>query len=172
MELVLFLCFSAICIVSGAAVIFNRHPVKSAMYLIVSFFSMGGLYLLMQAEFIALMQVLVYAGAIMVLFLFVIMLLNLRPRDEEAVYVRSRGRLAVPLAVLMLIGLLVAILHPLARLGPKAGQTTEWVQAQGGNVKAIGKILFVDYLLPFEVTSILLLIAVIGVIVLAKRVIK
>ena len=172
MELVLFLCFSVICIASGAAVIFNRHPVKSAMYLIVSMFSMGGLYLLLQAEFIALMQVLVYAGAIMVLFLFVIMLLNLRPRDEEGVYIRSRGRMALPLSALMFIGLLVAIFSPLSSLGPKAGMTPEWIQSQGGNVKVIGRVLFQDYLLPFEVTSILLLIAVVGVIVLAKKVIK
>lgn len=172
MELVLFVCFALITVVSAALVVLHPHPVKSALFLILSFFSLGGLYLLLQAEFIALMQVLVYAGAVMVLFLFVIMLLNLKPRDESRNDFKRKLRLAVPFVAVMFGAILTVIYHPLARLGRQASQNTQWVMEQGGNVKAVGQVLFREYLLPFEVTSVLLLVAVIGVIVLAKREIK
>jgi NADH-quinone oxidoreductase subunit J len=172
MELFLFLCFSIISVVSAALVIWHPHPVKSALFLIITFFSMGGLYLLLQAEFIALMQVLVYAGAVMVLFLFVIMLLNLRPHDEEKAEMLRRARYAVPLVVVMLGCFLSAIYHPFARLGQSALQASQWAEAQESNIRAVGKVLFQEYLLPFEVTSVLLLVAVIGVIVLAKLEVK
>jgi NADH-quinone oxidoreductase subunit J len=172
MELVLFLGFSLIAIVAGGLVVFHPHPVKSALALVVSFFAIGGLYLLLQAEFIALMQVLVYAGAVMVLFLFVIMLLNLRPREQEKPGYRERLRFAGPLAAVFLGALLTVIYSPLARIGRGGGMDPQTVEAQGGNIRVIGRALFTDYLLPFEVTSILLLVAVVGVIVLAKRQIK
>lgn len=169
MELFLFLSFSFICVASAGMVVLHPHPVKSALFLIVSFFSMGGLYLLLQAEFVALMQVLVYAGAVMVLFLFVIMLLNLKPRDEEKGGIFDRGRYALPLVAVMLGCFLSAFYRPFAKLGQTALQGPQWMEAQGGNIRAVGSLLFREYLLPFEITSVLLLVAVVGIIVLAKR---
>lgn len=172
MEVVIFYIFSAIALVSGVLVVWHPHPVKSALALIVTFFSMGGLYLLLQAEFIALMQVLVYAGAVMVLFLFVIMLLNLQPRTTKGWRIFLQSRWSIAVVVVMVGMILSAIYHPLAELGQRGVQDLDWVQAQGGNIRAVGQTLFQDYLLPFEVTSILLLIAVVGVVVLAKRDVK
>lgn len=169
MELFLFVVFSLITLVSAAAVVWHPHPVKSALFLIVTFFAMGGLYLLMQAEFIALMQVLVYAGAVMVLFLFVIMLLNLKPRGEDRSAFRKRLRWAAPLILVFLGAALTAVTSPLAQLGPAAGQGVRWVESQGGNVRTVGRALFTQAFLPFEVTSVVLLVAVVGVIVLAKK---
>ncbi len=172
MELILFLCFSTITVVAAGLVVWHPHPVKSALFLVVSFFAMGGLYLLLEAEFIALMQVLVYAGAIMVLFLFVIMLLNLKPRNTASGEFRRRLRYAGPLAAVFLGVVLTVIYHPLAQLGRSAMQDGRWVEQHGGNVQVVGRLLFARYLLPFEITSVLLLVAVVGVIVLAKREIK
>lgn len=172
MELALFIFFSALTVGSAGMVVWHPHPIKSALFLIVSFFSMGGLYLLLEAEFIALMQVLVYAGAVMVLFLFVIMLLNLKPRGEDRAVFRKRLRPAVPFTAVLFGAVLTAIYHPMAHLGAKGGQGADWVAAQGGNIHAVGRVLFRDYLLPFEVTSVLLLVAVVGVIVLAKKEIR
>ncbi len=169
MELFLFLMFSMVTVLSAFAVVWHPHPVKSALFLILSFFSMGGLYLLLQAEFIALMQVLVYAGAVMVLFLFVIMLLNLKPRGEDRSVFRRRVRWAMPAVVVFLGCGLTALTSPLAHLGPKGEQGIAWMTAQGGNVRAVGKVLFKELLLPFEITSVLLLVAVVGVMVLAKK---
>lgn len=169
MELVLFVAFSLITLLSAAAVVLHPHPVKSALFLVVTFFAMGGLYLLLQAEFIALMQVLVYAGAVMVLFLFVIMLLNLKPRGEDRSSFKKRLSWAVPLLLIFLGAVLTVMTSPLARLGPAAGQDASWVAGQGGNVRAVGRMLFQSAFLPFEVTSIALLVAVVGVIVLAKK---
>ncbi len=172
MELVLFLSLSAISIGSGAMVIFNPHPVKSALFLIVTFFSMGGLYLLLQAEFIALMQVLVYAGAIMVLFLFVIMLLNLKPRDEEKSGYRSRAMYAAPFVLIMLASAATAIFNSAGKFGDAGTAPAQQGMGQVDNIQSVGLLLFQDYYLPFEITSVLLLVAVIGVIVLAKRAAK
>ncbi|MEJ5349357.1 MAG: NADH-quinone oxidoreductase subunit J [Desulfosoma sp.] len=169
MELVLFVAFSSITLVSAAAVVLHPHPLKSALFLIVTFFAMGGLYLLLQAEFIALMQVLVYAGAVMVLFLFVIMLLNLKPRGEDRSAFKKRLSWALPLVLVFVGAVLTVVTSPLARLGPSAQQGVAWVETQGGNVRAVGRALFTSAFLPFEVTSIALLVAVVGVIVLAKK---
>lgn len=172
MELGLFICFAMITVASAALVVWHPHPVKSALFLIITFFSMGGLYLLLEAEFIALMQVLVYAGAVMVLFLFVIMLLNLKPRAEGRAEFQRKLKWSAPFVAILFGTIVSVIYHPLSRLGRSAGQDADWVLAQGGNVKAVGTLVFEQYLLPFEMTSVLLLVAVVGVIVLAKREIK
>lgn len=172
MELVLFVCFAVITVASAALVVWHPHPVKSALFLIITFFAMGGLYLLLEAEFIALMQVLVYAGAVMVLFLFVIMLLNLKPSPSGRAEFRLRLKWSLPLVAILFGAIASVIGHPLARLGRGTGEDAAWVAAQGGNVPAVGTLLFQQYLLPFEATAVLLLVAVVGVIVLAKREIK
>nr|HID59356.1 NADH-quinone oxidoreductase subunit J [Desulfobacterales bacterium] len=171
--LAIFFVFSAISVISALAVILNRNPVKSALSLVVCFFSLGGLYLLLQAEFIAVMQVLVYAGAIMVLFLFVIMFLNLGPEGLK----ERRGAIISPgaswgiiyLLVPIFLSLLYAIHHPQAFTGASGEYTSEAIAAAGGNTRSIAMVLFSKYLLPFEVTSVLLLVAVVGAIVLAKK---
>ena len=172
MELVLFACFSLVTLGSAVMVVYHPHPVKSALFLIVTFFSMGGLYLLLNAEFIALMQILVYAGAVMVLFLFVIMLLNLKPRIGRREEFYNRLKIALPLAALMIGIILTVVFHPLAKLGEHGLQSEQWIISHGGNIKAVGEVLFRRYLLPFELTSVLLLIAVIGVVILGKKEIK
>jgi len=143
-------------------VIRSRNAIHSAIWLVVSFLSIAGLYVLLEAEFVAAVQVLVYAGGIMVLFLFVIMLVNLRDPAEM--------RLALRPAISALVGLLAAglMLYVLTRgqFGPAAGPS---ILRQGGNLEAIGDAMFSDYLLPFEIASLLLLVAMVGAILLARQ---
>ena len=128
----------------------------------VSFLSMAGLYVLLEAEFVAAVQVLVYAGGIMVLFLFVIMLVNLR----DAAGMRFALRPAISAVVGLLATGLMLHLFMRGRPGPAAATSA---LRQGGNLQAIGEAMFSDYLLPFEIASLLLLVAMIGAILLARQ---
>jgi NADH-quinone oxidoreductase subunit J len=164
---ILFFILAGAALISGVLVVFQTHPLRSALYLIVNFFAVAGLFLLAHAEFIAAIQIIVYAGAIMVLFLFVIMLLNLR-RPEEKPEQPHYGQkfLGIVLAgftvLLLVYGFSRAVL-------PEAAKAA----APGmGNTESIAKLLFTDYLLPFEVTSVLLLVAIVGAVVLAKSKLK
>jgi len=163
---ILFFILAAVALISGVLVVFQVHPLRSALWLIVNFFAVAGIYLLAHAEFIAAIQVIVYAGAIMVLFLFVIMLLNLR-HPEEAPKQPHIGQkflgivLAGFTALLLIYGFSRATLPPGQALPPGLG-----------NTESIARSLFTDYLLPFEVTSILLLVAIVGAVVLAKTRLK
>lgn len=164
-ETALFGFLSLVALTSAILMITRRNPIHSVLYLIVNFFSLAVLYLTLQAQFIAVIQILVYAGAIMVLFLFVIMLLNLAvaPQQKD---IRGFGKLvAVVLSVLM--GLEVLYVVRLTE-GVYANQISEQA-VRIGTVEFIGKELFTKYLFPFEVTSILLLAAIVGAVVLAKR---
>jgi len=162
--------FLAACTVAGAVgVIGFRNPVNAALSLLGTFLSVAGLFVLMHAEFLAAVQILVYAGGIMVLFLFVIMLVRVRTIPEEPQYLRSLAPAAVGvgglLAVLVGAGLWAAAQAPLAN--PAALR-----QVQGltlGNTEAVGWSLYRDYLLPFEVVSIVLLVAMIGAIVMGRK---
>jgi NADH-quinone oxidoreductase subunit J len=158
----IFFALAGIALISGVLVVFQTHPLRSALWLIVNFFAVAGLYLLAHAEFIAAIQIIVYAGAIMVLFLFVIMLLNLRQPEEEALRPKLGQKLAgVTLAVLTAFILAYGFSQatvPLAKEAP----------AGLGNTESIARLLFTDYLLPFEVTSVLLLVAIVGAVVLSK----
>lgn len=157
-----FYILAAVMVAAGAMVIVSRNAIHAAIYLVLSFLSMAGLYVLLEAEFVAAVQVLVYAGGIMVLFLFVIMLVNLR--DPAGSRVGWHGVLSgsVGLAVVALI----LSVYGRGRLpDPIAGES---VLRQGGNLEAVGQAIFADYLLPFEVASVLLLVAMIAVIVLAR----
>ncbi len=141
----------------------RKNPVTSALYLVFNFFIIAVLYLFLRAQFIAIIQITVYAGAIMVLFLFVIMLLNL---GEDKLL---KWRLNSTRTIASLLGL--------ALLGEIIYYVTNFTSASGispkaesmGTVEAIGKVLFRSYLFPFEITSILLLAAIVGAIFLAKR---
>ena len=161
LHLILFLVFGAICAAAAVNLLAQRHPIDSALSLVVVMGSLAALYLLLGAEFVAAVQVIVYAGAIMVLFVFVIMLLN--AGEEE----RSKGsRVALLFGIPgMLIGSLLIAWVLIERSG------TESVAAGAlpGPPRLIARLLFHDFLLPFEVTSILVLIAIMGAVVLASQ---
>jgi len=167
LETVLFVLLAVFAVVTAILVIVQRNPVASAIFLILTFFSLAGIYLLLHAEFIAAIQVLVYAGAIMVLFLFVIMLLNL----EKERRIVTRNRLLKGVGVLLGLTLLVQIGTVFQKVlleGTKGSFPPEKV-ASLGNTQVVAQLLFTDFLLPFEITSVLLLVAIIGAIMLAKK---
>ena len=164
----LFYLFAAGAVVSAAMCILRRNPISAAMWLVATMFSLAGIFLLLQAPFIAAIQVLVYAGAVMVLFLFVIMLLNL---DVPATDLRGPMSVAGSIAV---VGLLLVELGALwaytpERLAAEATRVSELPPPSANVVLDVASPLFSVYLIPFEVTSVLLLAAIVGAVVLAKR---
>jgi NADH-quinone oxidoreductase subunit J len=166
-ETALFTVLAVVTVITALLVIMQRNPVASAIYLIVTLFSLAGVYLLLNAQFVAIIQVLVYAGAIMVLFLFVIMLLNLEKEKKLITRHRLQKVLGVFLGIVLLaqIGM---IFNSVLLEGSKGKFPPEKVAALG-NTQVVARLLFTEYLLPFEITSVLLLVAIIGAIVLAKR---
>lgn len=148
-------------------VIINKNPLYSALSLIVSFMVMAGLFLLLDAQFLAVIQVIIYAGAIMVLFLFVIMLLDLQQVERALHQVRYQRSLGLLLAIVFFLQL--GLLLRSAVISGTPGDYPEETVSQVGNIQILGKLLFTDYLYPLEITSILLLVAIIGAVVLAKR---
>jgi NADH-quinone oxidoreductase subunit J len=163
MDVILFLIFALIAVVCAINVVVQTHPIASAISLIGVMGSLAILYLLLGAEFIAAAQVIVYAGAIMVLFVFVIMLLNAgaEVRRGRSFMVQLLG---VPLFIAFL-GLMVWVVQQFYR----DNEGVHFGGFTGGSPKAIGEALFTTYLLPFEVTSILVLIAILGAVVLARK---
>jgi NADH-quinone oxidoreductase subunit J len=163
MDLLLFLVFAFIAVGCGISVVLQTHPVSSALSLVGVMAALAILYLLLGAEFIAAVQIIVYAGAIMVLFLFVIMLLNAgaEKRSDAARFAQTAG---VPLLVVAftLLSFLWLTLYP-------TGQKVAFGAFQGGKPYDVGLALFTKYLLPFEITSILVLVALAGAIVLARK---
>lgn len=130
---------------------------------------MGAIYLILNAEFIALMQVLVYAGAIMVLFLFIIMLLDVKHTLKEEIFFKNNLYLVLSFCIVFLT-IIISVATSLYNSGLMAGlKGLDWMFIDNSNTKAIGRILFSKYLLPFEITSLLLLVAAIGIIVLGKK---
>ena len=161
MEIAIFLLFAGVAIVSAANILIQRHPIYSALSLIVTFIALAGIYLQMHAEFIAVMQIVVYTGAIMVLFIFVIMLLN-AGEEEHSGGSRVAAVLGYP-AVALLVGLVAwAVVRSSGSAGLKLGGFV-------GSTEGIGYLLFRGFLLPFEVTSVLILIAIMGAVVLARK---
>ena len=180
---VVFYIFAAAAVISAALCILQKNPVSAALWLVSTMFSLAAIYVLLNAQFIAAIQVLVYAGAIMVLFLFVIMLLNLGHAQSDL-----RGPSSVAAAV-VIVGLLATELFALLQYNPRrlasefsqwptytdpatvfvAGQLTRQAAEARGVFGAVAGPLFQTYLIPFEITSILLLVAIVGAVVLAKR---
>ncbi len=165
MELLLFAGLALVAGVSALLVVVQRHAVYSAFFLIITMGALAGVYILLEAHFVWVIQVIVYAGAIMVLFLFVIMLLDVR-REQDPWAAPDRGRIlmAVVLSGVLLVelGLVVGqrlVLQPAGLL----------VQGDFGTTRLVGRLLFTDYLFPFEITSIILLVAMVGAMVLAKK---
>jgi NADH-quinone oxidoreductase subunit J len=167
MDLFFFLLFAFIAVLCAVSVVLQKHPISCALSLVGTMASLAVLYLLLGAEFIAMVQVIVYAGAIMVLFVFVIMLLNAGAEDAKG---RSWvARIAGLPALATLAGVLgLFMLTMLPMTGAKAS-FVKFGDFTGGGAKEIGTALFTEYLLPFEVTSILILIAILGAIVLARK---
>lgn len=168
-ELVLFIIFGSIALVAAVAVITSRNPVHAVIYLVINFFALAMFYLILAAQFIAFLQVLVYAGAIMVLFLFVVMLLNLTGEIENV-----RDKLPGQRWLALLLGAFVlaesaVVITTSAFAGSPGMRTPESLPTAFGTSAPVGERLFFYYLLPFEVTSLLLLIAIIGSIALARR---
>ena len=163
MDVILFLVFAAIAVVCAINVVVQTHPISSALSLVGVMGSLAVLYLLLGAEFIAAAQVIVYAGAIMVLFIFVIMLLNAgaEERKGSSYVVQVLG----VLALILFLGLTTFFVQ---RMYP-ANTMVKFGGFTGGGPEPVGRALFTTYLLPFEVTSILILIAIVGAIVLARK---
>ena len=165
LESILFYSLAAVAIASALLVVTRRSPVISALYLILNFFCLAGLYLTLHAQFIAVIEIIVYAGAIMVLFVFVIMLLNLGDERKLAEGMSYKKAVAVGLAAGLLTELIYVIESSWIVL--PASATNRGMEI--GTVEYIGGQLFTGYLFPFEVTSVLLLVAIVGAIVLAKK---
>jgi NADH-quinone oxidoreductase subunit J len=161
-ELILFLVFGGLTLLTAAGVVTARNPVYAAMNLVASFFGLAVIYVLLAAHLIAFMQVLVYAGAIMVLFLFVIMLLSIG--DES--FGLHRTRVMQWLGAVGALGVFAILVS--AVWTASAGNPAT-LPADFGTVKAVGNVLYTQYLLPFEATSLLLLVAIVGAVVVAKE---
>jgi NADH-quinone oxidoreductase subunit J len=151
-------------ILSALMVVFNPHPVRSVMWLVVTFFLISSQYVLMNAQFIAVVNIIVYAGAIMVLFLFVLMLLNLSKGTEP------QKSIGVKFAAVISAGMLLLVLA--GALKDSAVLVTQQISpemAEQGLVKNLGQLLFTKYVVPFEVSSILFIAAMVGAVLLGKR---
>lgn len=162
---ILFWVFSALGIAGAIGLILNRNPVYSALSLVINFFSIAGLYLTLQAEFLAVIQILIYAGAIMVLFLFVIMLLNLSSEPKVSPF-----SMATVAAVILGVAFLVEMLIAFTGIGAGAGETP-FLQGNFdyNSTESIGMMMMTNYLFPFEMISVVLIAALIGAIVIAKK---
>ena len=162
---ILFGVLSFIAILSGILVIFSRNPVYSVLFLIITFFAIAGHYILLNAQFLAVVHIIVYAGAIMVLFLFVIMMLNLNRETEP--HKPEWVKVAAVIAGGILMITLVASLK-----GAEALKLAQPTRTDIGLVKNLGKVLFTDFLVPFEISSVLFLAAMVGAVMLGKKNIK
>ncbi|MCX8030988.1 MAG: NADH-quinone oxidoreductase subunit J [Thermodesulfovibrionales bacterium] len=162
---VFFAYFAIVTIALSLIIITRKNPVHSVLWMLVLFFHIAGLYLFLNAEFIAAVQVILYAGAVLVLFLFVIMMLNLK---EELSSERFIGEW--PIGVALGLSILLFVFFSISKFiaGPSGEFTIERILKET-HTKAIGKVLYTEYILPFEVASLILLIAIVGAIVLAKK---
>ena len=162
MEQLFFGYFAGVIVLTAILVVALRNPIYSALSLLILFFHVAGLYVTLHAEFLAAVQIIVYAGAILVLYLFVVMLLNLKQDDSY----HSQWRAAAFVGAPLLIEFVVLIARGMAAAPAEAPRPDI---ESGENTLAIGETLFSTYLFPFEVASLILLVAMIGAIVLAKR---
>jgi NADH-quinone oxidoreductase subunit J len=164
MPSLLFWFFAGVMLIFGALVVINRNPIASALSLVVCFLGLAALFISLDAFFIGIIQVLVYAGAVMVLFLFIIMLLDLHAEERRTInWVAFTGGLVVALS------LLVQILAVISRTQMAKKTFPPLASTQADDVRNVGLLLFSDYNLPFQVIGVLILVATVGVIVLSKR---
>jgi len=165
MELLIFYPIAGLCIALALGVIFNTSPVGSAMCLIGMMLGLSGIFVLLQAHFVAILQIIIYAGAIMVLFMFVIMLLNLKEATSSDWVIRDRNLFISIMSGVLAVGILYKIVDVIFMTELNSPAT---LPDSFGTVATIGESLFTDFVLPFEVASLLLLAAMIGAVVLAK----
>ncbi len=165
METVFFYIFAAVAIVAGLSVVIFRNPIHSALSMVVCFFALAGIYVLLSAHLVAILQILVYAGAIMVLVLFVIMLTNLKDRQLGLLKFTWTKVFGFVLSGLLLVEGIHLVTR--AKSAPAAGIPPDF-----GTVEAVGDKLFSTYLLPFEMISLLLLVAMVGAVALTRKKIK
>jgi NADH-quinone oxidoreductase subunit J len=166
-EAVAFYLFAACILGFGVLVVTSQNPVHSVIFLVLDFLSVAGLYVVLGAQFVAAIQVLVYAGGIVVLYLFVVMLVNVK-RPPEAFSAPGRhSRLGLVLAGAVLLELVVIAVW--SRVAPTPSMPAAEAFPVAGNTEQVGWLLYTSYLVPFEVASMLLLVAMIGAIVLARR---
>jgi len=164
MELAFFFYFALVITVTSALVVAFRNPIYSALSLLIMFFHVAGLYVTLHAEFLAAVQIIVYAGAILVLYLFVVMLLNMKQDDRY----HRQWPVAGLIGGLLLVEALV-LTAARYRVPAVTTSEVETVVEQSGNTEAIAEVLYSTYLFPFEVASLILLVAMIGAIILAKK---
>ena len=167
MDLVSFFIFGAIAVLASIGVIGQRNPMHSVMLLIVSFGALAGLYILLDAPFTAVTQIIIYAGAIMVLFLFVVMLLNAHTEDEATPV--ALGPHAMKIGALFSVVLALELAYGLSGLLFRPFATEPAARSAISNVTTIGTVLFTTYSFAFEVTSILILVAMVGAVVIAGK---
>jgi NADH-quinone oxidoreductase subunit J len=168
-DAILFYLFAALALAGSLLVVGQRNPVYSVLALIIAFFGLAGLYVLLESPFVAVVQIIIYAGAIMVLFLFVVMLLNV-PREDGAEWDRTHpyhrpGPMRLGSALAVLLGL--QLFWALTRTPGIGGGVDERPALE--SVRDVGRVLFTDYMFAFELTSILILAAMVGAVVLARR---
>jgi NADH-quinone oxidoreductase subunit J len=167
MQDILFYIFAALTLICGFLVVanpFSRNPVTSAMFLVLTIVSMAGLFVLLHAFFLAAVQILVYAGAVIVLFLFVIMLLDIREEQQRRVY-----RLGAVFGALVAGAVAYLLVATVRAARPGEGLADPVLE---GSTAALGTKLFTDYLLPFEILAVVLLVAMVGAVLLSKRDLK
>jgi NADH-quinone oxidoreductase subunit J len=161
-ERITFFVFAAAVVASASLVVITKSPMAAAMALVSAFFFLAGIYVLLSAHLVAFLQILVYAGAVMVLFLFVIMLLSLGNEHLEREHYKG-------IQVFGVVGVVAMTVVLAAAIRDSVGTEVATVATDFGTVKAVGRALFKDYLLPFEATSLLLLVAIVGSVVVAKE---
>lgn len=159
--------FAGVIVLTAILVVALKNPIYSALSLLVMFFHVAGLYVTLHAEFLAAVQIIVYAGAILVLYLFVVMLLNVRRDDRYHSQWRIAGFVCLPLLIELIVLLAGSVTATRSETGATPIGTSEPVTVD--NTLAIGETLFSTYLYPFEVASLILLVAMIGAIILAKK---
>lgn len=167
MVLFLFYVFAFLAVALALTVVVIRNPMHSAVSLFGFFFMVSAIFILLQAEFVAVVQLFVYAGGILVLYLFILMFVDLQETELARRRFHDRRIVIVFLVLLMMVGFWVKIV-PTFRIGPSQGLTAEKIESLGGNVEALGKLLFQDYFVPFEIASIVLLVGMIGAVVLGR----
>ena len=166
--LTIFYIFAALSVFGALGVLLLKNPIHCALSLVGTFFCLGSIYVMLNAEFVAVIQVLIYAGAIMVLFLFVLMLLSSKDTDMPSRKLTIGNILACLLSLGIFFQISILFTGNELILGPKGEYPIEVVE-EIGSIALIGRLLFTDYILPFEIIAILLLVAVIGAVVIAKR---
>ncbi len=168
MSHIAFIILAIITVLTALAVISQKNVIHSAIALILLFFSTSGIFLLLKAELVAVLQIFLYAGAIIVIYLFVIMMINLREGTDDEI--GKWRRISLIGAGSLLLAEMLYFLSRAAFSGMKGNYSEEVIASSGGSVKVIARMLYTKYLYPFEIISLILLVAMVGAIVLAKKV--